>query len=235
MVKVLLGSVDNTVNPSIIIPTIATVLNSLIETTEKRLKSNNQSSIQTPFHSNIVSPISIEAYLTRLSTYLVCSGECFILMLIYIDRIIQYNPDFIVNQYSIHRLLLAGLIVSAKFHDEQYYNNRQYSYVGGIPLSEMNLLESLFLYYIRFDLHYNYETSYNLYYEEIKNHESRQNSINLFQSNELLDLVFTHAETKYVARRFDSDLSSYSSFSTIADEALNVDRIMQDDLTDEDM
>jgi len=42
-----------------------------------------------------------------IGKYACCSGECFVLALIYIDRIIQTNPSFVVNSLNIHRLVIT--------------------------------------------------------------------------------------------------------------------------------
>jgi hypothetical protein len=42
-----------------------------------------------------------------IGKYAACSGECFVLALVYIDRIIQSNPTFVVNSLNIHRLLIT--------------------------------------------------------------------------------------------------------------------------------
>ncbi len=56
-----------------------------------------------------------------------CSGECFVLALVYIDRIIQSNPSFMVNSLNIHRLLITSVMLAAKFFDDQYFNNAYYA------------------------------------------------------------------------------------------------------------
>ena len=48
--------------------------------------------------------ISIRKYLQRIKNYCRhCSEECFILAMIYIDRITEYNPQFIITKFNIHR------------------------------------------------------------------------------------------------------------------------------------
>lgn len=45
--------------------------------------------------------------LCSIAKYAACSGECFVLALVYIDRIIKTNPTFVVNSLNIHRLLIT--------------------------------------------------------------------------------------------------------------------------------
>jgi hypothetical protein len=65
----------------------------------------------------------------RIAKYAACSGECFVLALVYIDRIIQSNPTFVVNSLNIHRLLITSVMLAAKFFDDQYFNNAYYAKV----------------------------------------------------------------------------------------------------------
>lgn len=44
-------------------------------------------------------------------------------------------------------------MLAAKFFDDQYFKNRYYAQVGGIPCAEINSLELEFLFSINFSLH----------------------------------------------------------------------------------
>jgi len=101
--------------------------------------------------------------------YAACSGECFVLALVYIDRIIQSNPNFVVNSLNIHRLLITSIMLAAKFFDDQYFNNAYYAKVGGVPCHEVNSLEVEFLFMSNFTLFVTKET-YRQYYSELRNH-----------------------------------------------------------------
>lgn len=81
------------------------------------------------FHALRPPAISIKDYLQRVAKYAACSGECFVLALVYIDRIIQSNPTFVVNSLNIHRLLITSIMLAAKFFDDQYFNNAYYAKV----------------------------------------------------------------------------------------------------------
>ena len=49
---------------------------------------------------------------------------------------------------TVHRLLLAGVVVASKAHEERFGDNLWYAKAGGIPLDELNKLELAFLGYI---------------------------------------------------------------------------------------
>jgi hypothetical protein len=88
----------------------------------------------------------------RIHKYASCSNECFILALIYIDRLIQSN-NFLLTELNVHRVVITAVLLAAKFFDDAYYNNAYYAKVGGVLVSEMNGLEVDFLFRINFTLH----------------------------------------------------------------------------------
>lgn len=106
----------------------------------------------TKFHALKSPGIGILPYLERIHKYASCSNECFILALIYIDRLIQRN-NFLLTELNVHRVVITSILLAAKFFDDAYYNNAYYSKVGGVLVSEMNGLEVDFLFRINFSLH----------------------------------------------------------------------------------
>ena len=88
----------------------------------------------------------------RIHKYAACSNECFILALIYIDRLIQRN-NFLLTELNVHRVVICAVLLAAKFFDDAYYNNAFYAKVGGVLVSEINGLEVDFLFRINFSLH----------------------------------------------------------------------------------
>jgi len=96
--------------------------------------------------------IRIQQYLERIHKYASCSSQCFIMALIYIDRLIQRN-NFLLTELNVHRVIVTAILLAAKFFDDAYYNNAYYAKVGGVLTSEMNGLEVDFLFRINFSLH----------------------------------------------------------------------------------
>jgi len=149
-----------------IVPVLACVLNQLCMRNDKLPM--NQKNVS-KFHALRPPAITIKDYLSRIAKYAACSGECFVLALVYIDRIIQSNPTFVVNSLNIHRLLITSVMLAAKFFDDQYFNNAYYAKVGGVPCNEMNSLEVEFLFMTNFTLFVATDT-YKQYYTELCNH-----------------------------------------------------------------
>jgi len=96
--------------------------------------------------------ITVHAYLRRLSDHLGCSDGCLLAGLVYIDRVGKMRPAFVVSPLNVHRVVLASLVLAAKFWDDRYYTNRRYAEVGGVRLQVMNSLEREFLRLIRWRL-----------------------------------------------------------------------------------
>eukprot|EP00455_Lapot_gusevi_P050787 TRINITY_DN7449_c0_g3_i1.p1 TRINITY_DN7449_c0_g3~~TRINITY_DN7449_c0_g3_i1.p1 ORF type:complete len:278 (+),score=32.86 TRINITY_DN7449_c0_g3_i1:254-1087(+) len=152
--------------PEAIVPVLACVLNQLCSRNDQL--SVEQAAI-TKFHALKPPSISIRDYLERIAKYAACSGECFVLCLVYIDRIIQNNHAFVVNSLNVHRLLITSIMLAAKFFDDQYFNNAYYAKVGGVPCGEMNSLEIEFLFMLNFNLFAATDT-FTQYYHELCKH-----------------------------------------------------------------
>jgi len=107
----------------------------------------------TRFHALRAPQITVRTYLNRIAKYSNCSEECFVLALIYIDRLIKHNGNFLLNSHNVHRLLITSVMLAAKFFDDQYFNNAYFGEVGGVSCKEINLLEIDFLFMIKFNFH----------------------------------------------------------------------------------
>eukprot|EP01138_Halocafeteria_seosinensis_P015740 gb/GECG01016061.1/.p1 GENE.gb/GECG01016061.1/~~gb/GECG01016061.1/.p1 ORF type:complete len:284 (+),score=30.18 gb/GECG01016061.1/:1-852(+) len=144
---------------------LADVLNRIVDENDKK---GSDSSPVTKFHALRAPAISILDYLERILRYASCSSECFILALIYIDRLIQRN-QLVLSSLNVHRIIITSVMLAAKFFDDQYFNNAYYAKVGGVPCDEMNALEMEFLFSINFSLHVNTDT-YCRYFAELSSH-----------------------------------------------------------------
>jgi len=119
------------------------------------------------FHSSAAPCISIQDYIKRLRRYFHCSDECFVLALVYIDKVGKNNPSMAVSDVTVHRLMITALMIAAKFHDDQYYSNQFYSKAGGMTLREVNMLEGIMLKELNWNVVVSVE-DYCLYYNLVK-------------------------------------------------------------------
>jgi Cyclin len=108
--------------------------------------------------------------LERLNKYASCSPECFVLALVYIDRLIQKNT-LLLTSLNVHRIIITSLMLAAKFFDDAYFNNAYYAKVGGVPTVEINALELEFLFSINFSLHVSTDV-FERYFAELTAHMS---------------------------------------------------------------
>ncbi|KAG5175352.1 cyclin-domain-containing protein [Tribonema minus] len=130
---------------------LACVLTKLIEANTASGHDHLDPACITKFHALMPPEISVADYLERIRRYASCSNECFVLSLVYIDRLILHN-NFALTSYNVHRVVITSVLLAAKFFDDCYYNNAYYSRIGGIPVRELNTLEAEFLFGINFGL-----------------------------------------------------------------------------------
>lgn len=77
---------------------ISSVLGEIVRETDKI-----PDQITTSFHAKSKPGISIKDYLIRIEKCSKCSDECFILALIYIDRLTERNSRIILKSLNVHR------------------------------------------------------------------------------------------------------------------------------------
>ncbi|KAF5761247.1 putative cyclin PHO80, Cyclin-like superfamily [Helianthus annuus] len=119
------------------------------------------------FHGLTRPTISIQSYLERIFKYANCSPSCYVVAYVYLDRFTQQQPALSINSFNVHRLLITGVMVAAKFMDDLYYNNAYYAKVGGISTTEMNFLEVDFLFGLGFQLNVN-PTTFHTYFSHLQ-------------------------------------------------------------------
>eukprot|EP00923_Selenidium_pygospionis_P033583 GHVN01058922.1.p1 GENE.GHVN01058922.1~~GHVN01058922.1.p1 ORF type:complete len:269 (-),score=24.92 GHVN01058922.1:2211-3017(-) len=130
------------------VPALAVVLTHLVT-----VPTNQNNRTLTRFHAVKAPDISIREYLDRIQKYFGCTNECFVLSLVYIDRIVKVHKEkFSVSILNIHRLLITSVMLAAKFFDDVYYSNAFYARVGGVKTREINVLETHFLSLINYQL-----------------------------------------------------------------------------------
>lgn len=96
----------------------------------------------TSFHCVRAPGVSIRDYLGRIRKFFGCSLECYVMGLLYIDRLIKRHPNIVVSRLSCHRLLICSMMLAAKFQDDVFYANSFYAKVGGLRVQELNNLEA---------------------------------------------------------------------------------------------
>lgn len=59
---------------------------------------------------------------------------------------------YVILTLLFYRLILTAVLVTSKFYNDVFYGNHFVSYVGGVTLEEMNLLEVDFLKFLDWKL-----------------------------------------------------------------------------------
>ncbi|SOV11753.1 cyclin [Plasmodium sp. gorilla clade G2] len=118
------------------------------------IKNNNNKGVGkiTSFHASKIPDISLKNYIERIGKYIGCSNECFVLLIIYLDRLIKIHQDISLSLLCIHRLVITAAMISIKFFDDLYYSNAYYAKIGGVTTKELNKLEIYFLNLIDYHL-----------------------------------------------------------------------------------
>lgn len=108
----------------------------------------------TIFHCVKPPSIHISNYIKRLCYYSECSSAAIIAALYNIVYTIRFEiPELEINDYTVHRLFLASLLVSSKFHDDKPFSNKIFASIGGVTCKELNYMEVEILDLIQFNLH----------------------------------------------------------------------------------
>lgn len=131
---------------------IADVLEWEVACNDQALEQGRPSRV-TVFHGHKPPAIGVRAYLERIKTYGGCSACCFVLGVRYAERLQSTDTSYQLNSYNMHRILLTGIMVAAKFVDDFYFSNKYWAKVGGISIDELNGLEIEILFLLNFALH----------------------------------------------------------------------------------
>ncbi|KAJ7251803.1 cyclin-domain-containing protein [Mycena haematopus] len=99
----------------------------------------------TRFHSRSAPGISVLDYLRRIVRFTNVEKSCLLVTLHYIDQICARMPLFTLSSLTCHRFIIASITVSSKGLCDTFCTNSLYAKVGGISVTELNVLEREFL------------------------------------------------------------------------------------------
>lgn len=141
---------------------------------DKYTKKKSLDSLTLRFYGVKQPKISLDKYICRLVRYLnsyydhepgldSTGIKSVIVAALYIDRIRDMNPDFVLNSMNVHRLLLAAVVVANKIMEDDHPSNEFMAGVGGVELKELNALEVSFCDGISFQLNVSFDETVQLY------------------------------------------------------------------------
>jgi hypothetical protein len=97
-------------------------------------------------------PVKASSYVKRIMKYGGLSPCCFVVGMIYLERLKEIIPSLCLTSTNFQRLFLVAIMEAAKFLDDFYFSNKHWAEVGGITTQEINALELEFLFLLEFDL-----------------------------------------------------------------------------------
>lgn len=124
----------------------------------------------TRFHSRAAPSISIQDYMERIIKYAGIERVSLLMILIYIDRICQRNPDFTISSLTVHRFIIAAVTCASKAFCDTFLTNSAYAKVGGVTTRELNVLEIEFLYFIDWQLSCSVDLLQSYYVNLVRQH-----------------------------------------------------------------
>ena len=118
---------DNLKKNLILIKSISNALTTILEENKKldNYKEIIKKQSKMVFSANSIPGISINDYLIRIQTYSGIEKSTLILSLILIDHLCR-KSELILSYYNIHRVLFGSILISIKFNEDSYYDNKFY-------------------------------------------------------------------------------------------------------------
>lgn len=126
----------------------------------------------TRFHSRAAPTISVLEYLQRIVRFTNVEKSCLLLILLYIDRICAHRPTFMLSSLTCHRFIITSIAASSKGLCDTFCPNKFYARVGGISVSELNMLEREFLAMIEWRLMCTRDVLHQYYINLVRTHSS---------------------------------------------------------------
>ena len=129
-----------------LIKSISNVLTTILEENKKihNYKEIVKKQSKMLFSANSIPGISINDYLSRIQLYSGIEKSTLILSLIQIDHTCK-KSGLTLTYNNIHRLLFAAVLISIKFNEDTYYDNKYYAEIAGVKLKELKMIEYSFL------------------------------------------------------------------------------------------
>ena len=158
-----------------LIKAISQTLTTILENNKKmpNYKEIVKKQNKVPFSATSVPNISVEDYLLRIQTYANMEKSTLIISLIFIDRLC-HNAEVTLTYYNIHRILFTAVLISIKYNEDSFFENKYYAEIAGVKLKELKLLEYTFISMIDFRFYVSNEI-YEKYRNYLDNFEPQKN------------------------------------------------------------
>jgi len=136
-----------------LIKAVSQTLTSILENNKKlpNYKEIVKKQSKMAFSSNLIPNISLEDYLIRIQMYTNMEKSSLIISLILIDRVCQ-KSNLTLTYYNIHRILFSSILISIKYNEDSYYDNKYYAEIAGVKLKELKSIEYSFVDLLNFNI-----------------------------------------------------------------------------------
>ena len=205
---------DSQESTSGLVSVLASVLQRLIEMNSGSPNLGPVITRAAMFNSSTCPPISVMAYLARIQKYANCSDSCFVVALIYVDRLIELR-NIVLTSLNVHRIIITSILLATKSLDDVSFNNSYFAKLGGISSQEINLLECEFLCLVNYSLYVRPE-AYDKYCMELKKFSSPMTVLYPFEEEKHLNSHHypqVHFQQKILTPFNSAPLYDHSYFS----------------------
>ncbi len=136
------------------------VLGSKIALVLEQIVNSNRDKKKKPgiFDSKKIPRIGVKHYLERIVKYSRVSLETLVYSVILVDRYIENQDEYLINEFNVHKVFFVALVLSSKFHEDLRLANKDFAKIGGISKGELLILEMNFLRIVKFELKINPDT-----------------------------------------------------------------------------
>ncbi len=105
------------------------------------------------YETNAAPPITIDAYVQRISEYTYISPSTLLCSLVILDRLAGRHPTLLFTMLNIYKIFFVAVRIASKVVDLRTLNNKNFAPVGGISNRHLNDIEARMLIDLRFDLY----------------------------------------------------------------------------------
>jgi hypothetical protein len=66
---------------------------------------------------------------------------------------LYHTASITLTHYNIHRILFTAVLISIKYNEDSFFDNKYYSEIAGVKIKELKLLEYTFIRMVDFDIY----------------------------------------------------------------------------------
>jgi hypothetical protein len=117
------------------------------------------------YSTGVMPKINLDAYIIRCIQYLDITPQCFIIALIYIDKLRLYHKKINISYNNIYTILIIAMLIAGKYNDDECYSNQIFATVADMKLAYFNKFEVQFIFDSYFDFTFSDEV-YDKYFNK---------------------------------------------------------------------